>query len=100
MTSALGKWIQLDRPQPRADREPPTRNGMLGRVGLALPLEGGRATQSFRLYAGPNETSALRELEIGGSVNFGFFGSMFRPAEPPRPSKTIKDFMSQKRVEP
>ncbi len=78
VTSALGKWIQLDRPQPRADGKPPTRDGMLGRVGLALPLEGGRATQSFRLYAGPNETSALRELEIGGSVNFGFFGSIGR----------------------
>ncbi|MCK6460231.1 MAG: YidC/Oxa1 family insertase periplasmic-domain containing protein [Planctomycetes bacterium] len=78
VTSAIGKWIQLDRALPRADREPPTRDSMLGRVGLALPLEGGRATQAFRLYAGPNESSALRELEIGGSVNFGWFGSIGR----------------------
>ncbi|HEX5138725.1 MAG TPA: YidC/Oxa1 family insertase periplasmic-domain containing protein [Planctomycetota bacterium] len=78
VTSAIGKWIQLDRAQPRADREPPTKDSMLGRVGLALPLEGGRASQRFRLYAGPNELSALKALEIGGSVNFGFFGTIGR----------------------
>jgi len=78
VTNAIGKAIELDRPQARADDEPTTRDSMLGRVVLSLPLEGGRATQRFRLYAGPNETSALRALEIGGSVNFGFFGSIGR----------------------
>lgn len=78
VTSAFGKSIRLDRPQPREDREPPTRDSMLGRVGLSVPLQGGRATQSFRLYAGPNETSALEALKIEGSVDFGFFGSIGR----------------------
>lgn len=51
---------------------------MLGRVSLSLPLEGGRGVARFRLYAGPNETGALRALGIGGSINFGFFGFIGR----------------------
>ncbi len=78
VTNAVADRITLDRPQERADGEPPTRESMAGRVVLSLPLEGGRASQRFRLYAGPNETSALRELEIGESVNFGWFGSIGR----------------------
>jgi len=78
VTSAIGKGIRLDKPQEREDGKPPTTDSMLGRVGLALPLEDGHAAQAFRLYAGPNETGALKELEITGSVNFGFFGPIGR----------------------
>jgi YidC/Oxa1 family membrane protein insertase len=78
VTSAIGKGIRLDKAQPRADGDPPTRDSMLGRVGLALTLEGGRAKQSFRLYAGPNETSSLKALKIEDCVDFGFFGGIGR----------------------
>ncbi|MFI5402566.1 MAG: YidC/Oxa1 family insertase periplasmic-domain containing protein [Planctomycetota bacterium] len=78
VTNAVGKRIELDKPQERADGKPPTRDSMLGKVVLSLPLEGGRAAQTFRLYAGPNETSALKALDIGGSVHFGWFGPIGR----------------------
>jgi YidC/Oxa1 family membrane protein insertase len=78
VTNAVGKRVGLDRPQERADGKPPTRDSMLGRVVLGLGLESGRASQRFRLYAGPNETSALRELEIEDCINFGWFGSIGR----------------------
>jgi hypothetical protein len=67
VTNAVGKRIGLDRPLERADGEPPTRDSMLGRVVLGLALGAGRASQRFRLYAGPNETSALREWTSGMS---------------------------------
>jgi YidC/Oxa1 family membrane protein insertase len=77
VTRALAKPIRLSEPVPRAKGEP-SADSMLGRVSLALPLEAGRASQRFRLYAGPNETGALKELDIGESVNFGFFGFIGR----------------------
>jgi YidC/Oxa1 family membrane protein insertase len=60
VTNATGKEIELER------------------VGILLRIEGGRATQSFRLYAGPNETSALKDLKIEGSIHFGWFGTIGR----------------------
>ncbi|MBI3465000.1 MAG: hypothetical protein HY000_18380 [Planctomycetes bacterium] len=51
----------------------------------------------FSAWRGQQE---YRRAESKDDEEPGFFSSLFRPADPPRPSKTIKDFMSQKRVEP
>jgi hypothetical protein len=51
----------------------------------------------FAAWKKPQE---YRRAESKDDEQPGFFSSLFRPADPPRPSKTIKDFMSQKRVEP
>jgi hypothetical protein len=51
-------------------------------------------------FAGWRENQEYRRTGSTDDEEPGFFSSLFRPADPPRPSKTIKDFMSQKRVEP
>lgn len=51
-------------------------------------------------FAAWREPQEYRRVESKGDDKPGFLSSLFRPADPPRPSKTIKDFMSQKRVEP
>jgi hypothetical protein len=52
----------------------------------------------------PSQFSAWKGQQeyrrTGSKEEPGFFASLFRPAEPSHPSKTIKDFMSQKRLEP
>ncbi|MHC4493951.1 MAG: YidC/Oxa1 family insertase periplasmic-domain containing protein [Planctomycetota bacterium] len=74
---ALVKGIELAREVERGSGES-SHDSILGRVSCQLPLESGRAQESFRLYAGPNRRETLRELEIEDAVDFGWFAPIGR----------------------
>ena len=77
VTQALVKGIELAREVERGDGES-SRESILGRVSCHLPLEGSRAQEGFRLYAGPSQRETLRELEIEDAVDFGWFAPIGR----------------------
>jgi hypothetical protein len=68
----------------------------LVKTGQTLTFQSDPEPSQFSAWKGEQEyrrTGAKEEKP-------GFFASLFKPAEPPHPSKTIKDFMSQERVQP
>jgi len=77
VTQSVARGLELAKDVERGNGES-SRDSILGRVSCQLPLEGGRAQESFRLYAGPNRRETLRKLEIEDAVDFGWFAPIGR----------------------
>jgi len=77
VTQAVVKGIELAQKVERGDGET-SGDTILGQISCQLPLEGSRARESFRLYAGPSQRETLRELGIEDAVDFGWFAPIGR----------------------
>jgi YidC/Oxa1 family membrane protein insertase len=77
VSQATVRALTLDREVVRPDGVP-SKESLLGSLACSLDLKAGAVTRAFTLYAGPNDLSRLRPLQLGESIDYGFFGFIGR----------------------